>query len=176
MNQGWVTVDELRVNQVVTDHNEAPLRVLSVVRSAGLHNTYNFEVADFHTYFIGKQTIWVHNTCTKFIKDPGSAATRKNVAEKAKWRGNQLEKHAWDRHPGLAKEGTNSLPNSQLYDQRARQNILDADIVVNRKKGDTLYINSENGLATSVQKGADGEIFINSFHLRTSAQVPNELK
>ncbi len=25
------------------------------------HHTYNFEVADFHTYFVGKRGAWVHN-------------------------------------------------------------------------------------------------------------------
>lgn len=24
---------------------------------------YNFEVSDFHTYFVGSQSIWVHNAC-----------------------------------------------------------------------------------------------------------------
>ncbi|MBR9729660.1 hypothetical protein G3R48_16980, partial [Shewanella intestini] len=105
----------------------------------------------------------------------GVDPARKAIADSAKWRGDQLQKHAWERHPGLAKDGANQLPSAKLYDQRARQNILDADTVVNRKKGDTLYINSQNGLTTGVQPGANGQTYINTFHLRKSNQVPKEL-
>lgn len=30
---------------------------------------YNFEVEDYHTYFVGKNCILVHNTCQKFTPD-----------------------------------------------------------------------------------------------------------
>ena len=30
---------------------------------AGTHTTYNFEVEDFHTYFVGDSALWVHNMC-----------------------------------------------------------------------------------------------------------------
>ena len=31
--------------------------------SAGVSITYNFEVDDFHTYFVGRSSVWVHNAC-----------------------------------------------------------------------------------------------------------------
>jgi hypothetical protein len=39
------------------------LIVQSIETLAGKHDTFNFEVADFHTYFVGKQGAWVYNTC-----------------------------------------------------------------------------------------------------------------
>lgn len=86
-----------------------------------------------------------------------------------------MNKHAWDRRPGLAKDGPNQLPSSSLYDARARQNILDADVVLKRSKGDVFYLNSTNGQVTTVQQGANGQWFINSYHLRTSNVVPKEM-
>ena len=34
----------------------------AVATDAKTHKVYNFEVADFHTYFVGEFGIWVHNT------------------------------------------------------------------------------------------------------------------
>jgi len=74
----------------------------------------------------GKQLIFAF--IDSFEATKGLDPARKAIADSAKWKGNQLEKHAWERHPRLAKDGSNQLPNSKLYDQRARQNILDAGI------------------------------------------------
>lgn len=43
-----------------------------------------------------------------------------------------------------------------------------------RKKGDVIFINSKNGWATTVEK-VNGQWYINSFHIRTSNNVPNEM-
>jgi len=37
--------------------------VLSVERTTIEFIAYNFTVAQYHTYFVGEQKIWVHNTC-----------------------------------------------------------------------------------------------------------------
>lgn len=42
------------------------LRVKAVVLEDARQDTYNFEVADTHTYFVGQLNAWVHNAC-----DPG---------------------------------------------------------------------------------------------------------
>ena len=36
---------------------------------------YNFEVADYHTYFVGEQRLWVHNACKLDKLSPGEFAT-----------------------------------------------------------------------------------------------------
>jgi hypothetical protein len=42
------------------------LRIKAVVLEDARQDTYNFEVADTHTYFVGQLNAWVHNAC-----DPG---------------------------------------------------------------------------------------------------------
>ena len=33
----------------------------SIASDLQKHDTYNFEVQDYHTYFVGKSALWVHN-------------------------------------------------------------------------------------------------------------------
>ena len=44
------------------------LTVNSIVPDERLHDTYNFEVADYHTYFVGESGVWVHNQCNAVYK------------------------------------------------------------------------------------------------------------
>lgn len=39
------------------------LLVIDISKDNFLHETYNFEVSDYHTYFVGDQGVWVHNAC-----------------------------------------------------------------------------------------------------------------
>jgi len=40
--------------------------VLSALKTDRIEPTYNFEVGDFHTYFVGESGVWVHNACFGF--------------------------------------------------------------------------------------------------------------
>ncbi len=37
---------------------------------------YNFEVEDFHTYFVGEEQVWVHNICAKISNGNTAKATK----------------------------------------------------------------------------------------------------
>lgn len=67
-DKGWVEASDLvEGDQVVRydngDGQAGFLLVKSVVLEDARQDTYNFEVADTHTYFVGKLNAWVHNTC-----------------------------------------------------------------------------------------------------------------
>ena len=78
--QGWVAAVDLSIgDQVVRNNNgEASgfLLVKSVVLEDERQDTYNFEVADTHTYFVGKLEAWVHNACK-----PASVSNRALTAD-----------------------------------------------------------------------------------------------
>lgn len=44
---------------------------------------YNFEVADFHTYFVGKQAAWVHNEGCGSTNGVGAANAGAELAQRA---------------------------------------------------------------------------------------------
>lgn len=66
--QGWVDAGELHEGQIISSVDGDVLTVNSIVPDEQLHDTYNFEVADYHTYFLGEQGAWVHNQCNAVYK------------------------------------------------------------------------------------------------------------
>lgn len=67
--------DALQQVEVATAANvpylpRANLEVDSIAALDTTATVYNFEVADFHTYFVGRQGVWVHNSClSDYIED-----------------------------------------------------------------------------------------------------------
>jgi hypothetical protein len=64
---GWTNANALTSGMRLHQLKGEQLIVQSVELTPGLQPTYNLEVADFHTYFVGASGVLVHNTdiCTK---------------------------------------------------------------------------------------------------------------
>ena len=60
---GWTHASRLKAGDKLKEDDGGTLTVLSSVFSedAPINMTYNFEVADFHTYFVGEDGVLVHN-------------------------------------------------------------------------------------------------------------------
>ncbi len=91
---------------------------------------------------------------------------RNEIIREATWRKGQKEKHAYDRHGGLAKNDHNQIPSPEIYDKNARENLIQADIVIERSKGDIVFLNTKTGQATVVQKSDNGWK-MNSYRIQT---------
>jgi hypothetical protein len=65
VGKGWVAAkDLLEADQVLTSGDEVlEVRKIEMVDFEEKIKTYNFQIADFHTYFITKKEILVHNRC-----------------------------------------------------------------------------------------------------------------
>lgn len=61
---GWVDSAKLMQGMRVQTHEGKTLTVLALVAKHSVQPTFNFTVADFHTYFVGNGKAWVHN-CAK---------------------------------------------------------------------------------------------------------------
>lgn len=59
----WVPVSELEPGMQIATNNDAVLTVIAATDTGVVKRTYNFEVADFHTYFVGDDEVLVHNMC-----------------------------------------------------------------------------------------------------------------
>jgi len=61
--KGWVHASLLKVGDKLTEDNRGTLTVTKVTFNpdAPINLTYNLEVADFHTYFVGADGVLVHN-------------------------------------------------------------------------------------------------------------------
>ena len=62
----WLTTLQLVVGDQIQTENGGGVIVISVVKANRSADTYNLEVAQFHTYFVGRGHVWVHNAnCDK---------------------------------------------------------------------------------------------------------------
>lgn len=62
-DKGWTKTIQLLVGDKITTADDNIVTVFAVRLSPTRQDTYNFEVDDYHTYFVGKNKLWVHNEC-----------------------------------------------------------------------------------------------------------------
>lgn len=75
--QGWTYAKYLRAGDILVTLNGEKV-ILELVQHEILENpvsTYNFEVSDFHTYYVGNNEILVHNTCANVLGKLGEEAS-----------------------------------------------------------------------------------------------------
>ena len=70
-NQGFVKAGELAIGDELLDPNKNILLVenFDVELTEEPTTVYNFQVEDFHTYHVGENGVWVHNSNCKLIKN-----------------------------------------------------------------------------------------------------------
>ena len=63
--KGWIAACKLRAGDILTLQNGKYVTVENVQHEIleTPITVYNFEVSDFHTYYVGKSAVLVHNTC-----------------------------------------------------------------------------------------------------------------
>ncbi len=77
--RGWVEAGDLQAGDRIVSHASGEgqggaLLVKAVNARPETEDTYNFEVADTHTYFVGKTQAWVHNACFDDFNQARNAA------------------------------------------------------------------------------------------------------
>jgi RHS repeat-associated protein len=77
--QGWTIGAMLRVGDLVESASGNVVRISGIEQLAAEQLAYNMQVAQFHTYFVGRQQLWVHNAC-----DIHHLATNKNYISTAR--------------------------------------------------------------------------------------------
>ena len=66
VGKGFVPAKALTTkdNLVLSDNSKVGIDKLEIEKLAAPETTYNFEVADFHTYYVSEKSILVHNKCS----------------------------------------------------------------------------------------------------------------
>ncbi|MEC8009788.1 MAG: polymorphic toxin-type HINT domain-containing protein, partial [Pseudomonadota bacterium] len=59
----WIESAKLQQGMVLTDEAGQKVEVVQLQELGKTQDTYNIEVADFHTYFVGESKVLVHNEC-----------------------------------------------------------------------------------------------------------------
>ncbi len=74
VDKGWLEVQQFSIGDTVVDHEGEHFAISEIVQTGRFETTYNFTVADFHTYFVGEEGIWVHN-CPQARKGASTTLT-----------------------------------------------------------------------------------------------------
>lgn len=73
----WTETAKLTPGELVQTAYGASVAVQAVRDTKHAAPTYNLEVADFHTYFVGENRIWVHNSCAVPLTEIGRSLAKK---------------------------------------------------------------------------------------------------
>lgn len=76
---GWKRTDELAAADVLASQSGKKISVVSVTNTNLIEPTFNFEVAEFNTYFVGESKVWVHNAACDVGSAGGSRAGKKHT-------------------------------------------------------------------------------------------------
>jgi len=63
IGKGWVDAGQLKAGDKVDSLNGRVSVVKQIAQRPQNERTYNIEVEDYHTYFVGDSGLWVHNMC-----------------------------------------------------------------------------------------------------------------
>jgi len=96
--KGWTFVKDLKVGDLLVSSDGSKLVIDKIEKEPREARVYNFEVADFHSYFVSNLGIWVHNCALqnvyKSIKDaplyPQGFSAAKNGTVKNKVNNTEL--------------------------------------------------------------------------------------
>ena len=128
IGKGWVAAGDMEVGDKVYlyscdsreikelkfEHLDSPIKV------------YNFEVEDWHTYFVSEQDVFVHNSCgDDMLGSKGSQTSSKTTWSRGKTERIDVENPAPGKRPGQIHyhEPNNTkwyydIDNNQFYDQK----------------------------------------------------------
>ncbi len=105
---GWVDAGELSAGDEVSLAEGGSATIVSVVREhlQSPQDVYNFEVAEYHTYFVASAGVWVHNACAAKWS-VGDDITKATAKGKPAW--STVRSRYWKNQ--AAKGGNWSKPN-----------------------------------------------------------------
>lgn len=82
----WALTAELEPGSELVSADGHRIVVVSALETDRVEQTYNFEVREFHTYFVGETGAWVHNACGpsgKFLRHFLNFASRSRARDAA---------------------------------------------------------------------------------------------
>lgn len=113
--EGWKTTIELKPGDQLVTKSGDKRTVKSVGNTHKIQKTYNFTVADYHTYYVTEQMLLVHNAdCDiKQLNGNSKASTKKQHLYMIQDKDANIKKIGVSGQP-LNKNGTSGRANSQL--------------------------------------------------------------
>lgn len=129
---GWKRTDELSPKDILVTQTGGKVRILSVTNTKVVEPTFNFEVADFNTYFVGESKVWVHNAnCfgeRVFDAFGGGKKGKKRFHEAKKSIVGDFKNELKKTNVNNPDVGVNDAGNVIFRDPRSKKTILETDV------------------------------------------------
>jgi len=109
---GWTTTEQLTPNMSVITANGRGMVITLIIKTTRTDATYNITVADFETYFVGKQQVLVHNCKNKLTKQQRKQQVR---AQRKEARENEPMS---DKRMDYEKQGLTKDQQRQMHDKK----------------------------------------------------------
>lgn len=91
----WVQTSGLKPGDLIQRQDGAPAIVVVVERTHRFAPTYNLEVADYHSYFVGKERLWVHNAGCSSDPPPRIGSNQRPLDDAKAHTGSPAEVPGW---------------------------------------------------------------------------------
>ncbi|WP_418789061.1 polymorphic toxin-type HINT domain-containing protein [Paenibacillus lutimineralis] len=82
---GWTLVKDLKVGDLLVSSDGSTLPIDKIEKEPRQATVYNFEVAEFNSYFVSNLEIWVHNCATNFKNYSAKEMERKFKLKKGEF-------------------------------------------------------------------------------------------
>ena len=149
----WITAKELKVSDQVllSDGSCAIIEEIQVEKLSAPETTYNFEVADYHTYYVSDSKVLVHNICEPDIPDGYQPTYKNGVYQQS------------PKHPTRLKIGSNPSPGPS---QKVGQYFLDHSVAAAGNSSARLAYSAQKDLFIIFKKTSDGvyHAYYNTFN------------
>ena len=128
--RGWTAAIELRAGDVLVNVNGEYV-ILEKIEHELLESpvkVYNFEVEDFHTYYVGDSGVLVHNMCAQTIKPISPKKIKPGQLK-------DVDVHKFK----LELTGKKAMSRFDIYQDTANDGIL---WLGNKNKANTIWVNT----------------------------------
>ena len=144
----FVPAKDLKAGQhvLLSDGSCAVIDGILVEELNAPETTYNFEVADYHTYFVSDDKVLVHNTCANVVDDGFEEWLNKGAADNSVYKGMVGNEEVYT---GITKQ---SLPQRLVQHRRSGKPFTDliktyGDLTRNQARAIETYLIQTDGLS-----------------------------
>ena len=116
---GWTLAGSLKAGDVLVLSN-GELVTVEWVQHEILESpikVYNFEVEDFHTYFVGKSSVLVHNDCPEWLREKWEEGNNFNKENRPRYQYNEVEVQGTNKNYRVDSYNPNEAIVSRKYTQ-----------------------------------------------------------
>ncbi|WP_238403834.1 polymorphic toxin-type HINT domain-containing protein [Paenibacillus paridis] len=147
-SKGWTFVKDLKVGDLLVSSDGTKLAIVKIEKEPREATVYNFEVADFHSYFVSNLGVWVHNCA---VKGAGNSVWQPTAKNADLWNKGKLKAH-FDKHGSTEFGAKSSKEYSDMayeFGTRISDSIVQTTTngYVNRYEPSTqsIFVGTENG-------------------------------